>query len=160
MEIYWDRLSVVYAEDLPEARTWDLPIADARVAVTGFPAWSRGAQQLPSYDYARRKPFWDTRYQAGLYTRPGPAAELVRETDDALAIIGAGEEIHLELLAPPEPPGGWSRRYVLEARGWAKDMDLYTRDGDTLEPLPSSRGGSETRERLHARFNTRFQAGR
>ena len=29
---------------------------------------------------------------------------------------------------------------MLEARGWCKDMDLYTRDGDTVEPLPGIRG--------------------
>lgn len=160
MEIYWDRLSVIYAEALPEASAGDMHLLDARVAVTGFPAWSRGPQQLPGYDYDHRKPFWDTRYQAGLYTRLGPAAALVRDTDDALAIVGAGEEIHLEFASSPSPSPGWSRRYILEARGWAKDMDLYTKDGETLGPLPGSGNPSEPRERLHAQFNTRFQAGR
>jgi hypothetical protein len=116
---------------------------------------------VPSYDYDDRKPFWDTRYQTGFYTRTGPVEELIGETDDALAIIGAGEEIHLEFAAPPSPPhAGWTRRYVLEARGWAKDMDLYTEEGDTLAPLPSSGTPAAAREALHARLNTRFQAGR
>jgi Flp pilus assembly protein TadD len=160
MEVYWDRLSVVYAEELRDPMRGILPLLDARVAVTGFPAWSRAAQMVPSYDYKNRKPFWDTRYQAGLYTRPGPAEELVRETDDALAVIGAGEEIQIAFAAPPPQPAGWSRRYVLQARGWTKDMDLFTKDGDTLEPLPSSGRGGMVRDLLHARFNTRFQAGR
>jgi tetratricopeptide (TPR) repeat protein len=160
MEVYWDRLSVVYAEELRDPVRGILPLLDARVAVTGFPICSRGAQMVPSYDYGNRKPFWDTRYQAGFYTRPGPAEELVRETDDALAVIGAGEEIQIAFAAPPSQPAGWSRRYVLQARGWTKDMDLFTKEGDTLEPLPSSGRGGMVRELLHARFNTRFQAGR
>ena len=160
MEVYWDRLSVVYAEDLPQAKRRTLPLRDASVAVIGFPRWSRGAQQLPSYDYDHRGPFWDTRYQEGLYTRPGPVEALVRESDDALAIIGAGEEIQLSFEASEPAPDGWTRRYVLRARGWAKDMDLYTKDGDTLEPLPAAGHDAAKRERLHARYNTRFQAGR
>jgi hypothetical protein len=160
MEVYWDRLSVVYAQEPPDVVRQELTLVEALVAVTGFPAWTRGPQQVPSYDYDNRKPFWDTRYQTGFYTRTGPARELLQETDDALAIIGPGEEIHLEFLSPARLPAGWTRRYVLEARGWAKDMDLYTKDGETLEPLPSTGSASPDRQRLHARYNTRFQAER
>jgi hypothetical protein len=49
---------------------------------------------------------------------------------------------------------------VFESNGWAKDMDLFTRDGDTLAPLPALNGTSERRERLHAQFNTRYRSGR
>ena len=30
---------------------------------------------------------------------------------------------------------------MLESNGWAKDMDLFTRDGNTLEPLPPGEPG-------------------
>jgi len=56
---------------------------------------------------------------------------------------------------PGALPEGWSRRVQLELAGWCKDMDLFTRDGETLAPLPGG-GGAE----LHERFNTRFEAGR
>jgi hypothetical protein len=46
---------------------------------------------------------------------------------------------------------------VLEARGWCKDMDLYTRDGETIEPLPGA--DTAARRRLHAHFNTRYASG-
>ena len=160
MEIYWDRVSVAYAEELPNALRRNQPLTDARVAVTGFPAWSRGPQMVPRYDYANRKPFWDTKYQAGFYTRLGPVKPLVQETDDALAVIGAGEEIELTYTAPPPLIAGWTRRYLLEAHGWAKDMDLYTKDSETVEPLPSSGREGPKRRTLHALFNTRYQAGR
>jgi hypothetical protein len=36
-------------------------------------------------------------------------------------------------------------------------MDLYTKDGETVEPLPGP--ASPARVRLHAQFNTRYRAG-
>jgi hypothetical protein len=151
MEVYWDRLAVAFAEPLSRARRSELPLQSARAAKRGFPRWSYGAQ---------RRPFWDTRYPAGLYTRLGPVDELLRRVDDALAIIGPGEEVHLEFRGPEEdPPRGWTRRFVLETNGWAKDMDLFTRDGGTVGPLPSTGKPSGPRDRLHARFNTRYQDG-
>ena len=138
LEVYWDRLAVAFAEPLPPLVRRELPLLAARLAVTGFPLRSDGPQHRPSYDYARRAPFWDTRYPAGLYTRPGPVEELVGDQDDALAILGPGEAVHVEFAAPAtaaEP--GWSRWLVLETVGWTKDMDLYTRDGETVGPLPT-----------------------
>ncbi len=76
-----------------------------------------------------------------------------------MAIIGPGEEVTVEFAAPDAAvPAGWNRHFVLRTRGWCKDMDLYTRDGETVAPLP----GRETpaRTRLHAAFNTRFESGR
>jgi hypothetical protein len=160
MEIYWDRIAVAYAEPLPGARRTDLPPASARVAQTGFARRLTYSQARPGYDYGQRTPFWDTRPMAGFYTRFGAVDELVAGADDALAIIGPGEEIHLEFAAPPAPPPGWTRRLVLEARGWAKDMDLYTKDGETLAPLPATGRDPQRRNALHAEYNTRWMDGR
>jgi hypothetical protein len=110
-----------------------------------------GPQHQPGYDYERRAPLWDTRVQAGHYTEFGRVDELIAAQDGALAIIGPGEEIEVEFSAElPELPAGWTRRFVLETHGWAKDMDLYTRDRDTLAPLPVP-GTNE----LHRKFNRR-----
>lgn len=161
MEVYWDRIAVAWVEPLTSARRSDLELLEGRVAATGFARRTTFAQRRPWYDYRDRAPFWDTRYLAGNYTRFGPAPALVSEVDDAVAIIGPGEEIHLEFAAPELPvEPGWSRQYVLETNGWAKDMDLYTRDGDTLGPLPGSGKPAAPRERLHDRYNTRYLAGR
>ena len=156
-EIYWDRLSVAYGEDLPEARRSVLPLASARLAASGFARRATGPQRAPSYDYEARTPLADTRHPRGWYTAFGDIDPLVEATDDAVAIIGPGEEAHLEFIAPPPPLAGWTRRLVLQARGWCKDMDLYTKDGETVAPLP----GRDTpqRQALHARFNTRYMAG-
>jgi tetratricopeptide (TPR) repeat protein len=159
-EIYWDRLSVAWAEALA-AITHALPLAVAEVRPMGFPRQATGPQRQPSYDVGRLAPLWDTRIQSGFYTAFGRIDELVAEADDGLAIIGPGEQIHLEFNAAlPRLASGWSRRFVLETHGWAKDMDLYTRDGDSIGPLPVTGKDAARRDRLNHEYNTRFASGR
>jgi hypothetical protein len=90
--------------------------------------------------------------------------DLVGRVDDAVAIFGPGEEIDLAFAAPSEAlPAGWTRRYVLQLNGWCKDRDLYTKDGETLAPLPkrpeSTAEGLRARDALHARWNTHYRSG-
>ena len=59
--------------------------------------------------------------------------------DGAPVVFGPGEEISIEFgSAAQSPPSDTTRRYWLEVRGWCKDMDLFTRDGETIEPMPGS----------------------
>lgn len=159
-EIYWDRLSVAFAEECPEAKHVALKPSDAQLARTGFPRRSNGPQRRPYYDYAARAPFDDMRHQSGWYTAFGDVRELLTEADDALAVFGPGEEVQLQFAAPAAQPEGWTRRLVLETVGWCKDMDLYTAVGETVGPLPA-RDASDTSERdkLHDRYNTRYESG-
>jgi Tfp pilus assembly protein PilF len=159
-EVYWDRLAVARAEDCPAARRTQLSPSLATLARTGFPRRTNGPQRRPSYDYAHRAPFDDMRYQSGWYTEFGDALPLVSDADDALAIFGPGEEVHLEFAAPSAPHDGWSRRVVLETVGWCKDMDLLTADGDTVAPLPAREPDNTSRtSELHNRYNTRHESG-
>ena len=158
-EIYWDSIAVVHAEPAPaEAVISSLDIELARLAKTGFARRDTLDQRLPYYDYEDRSPFWDTKYPSGFYTALGPVEELVQEQNNAFAIFGPGEELHLEFEAPAEPPAGSQRTVVLEVRGYAKDMDLYTLDGETVGPIPGP--GDQRREALHQQYKTRFQGGR
>ena len=102
------------------------------------------------------------RHQTGHYTSFGPCLPLVDEVDDACAIIGPGEEVRIRFAELPPPESGLERRWILEFDGWCKDMDLFTLDGERLEPLPSrGAGGPDTAARaLMARFNLRFASGR
>ena len=161
-EVYWDQLAVVYAEGTDEVALHELELAQARVARTGFARRDTLDQRLPYYDYEDRSPFWDTKHPTGFYTDFGPVEALVRETNNAFAIFGPGEELHLEFSAPPPPPRGWQRRVVLEVRGYAKDMDLYTDTGETVGPLPYTPGVGDPEQRaaLHEQFLNRFQGGR
>jgi len=158
-EIYWDRLAVAHALADAPSTVQTLPLAAARLASSGFPRREVHAGRRPSYEYDRRAPVWDTRRLKGRYTAEGPIGDLLAAEDGAVAIFGPGEELHLEFEAPQRAPqAGWTRRFVLEARGWCKDMDLYTQDGDTVDPLPGIRGPAATQ--LQLRYTTRYQSGR
>ncbi len=164
-EVYWDRLAVIWAEPCSAAKRTVLPLASAELRYAGFPERTIGPQRQTTFDYNRRRPIDDVRYLTGWYTRFGHVEELVSATDDAVATIGPGEEVRMQFTAPTAvPEKDWSRRYVLEVRGWCKDTDLFTKDGETVEPWPARAGSSpETlrhRDELHRRYNTRFEAGR
>lgn len=160
-EIYWDRIEIVSVEPCPEVVRKDLPLVEARLEQTGFAWRTTGEQHLPHYDYGRRAPVWDTRSQEGWYTRLGPVEPMLADADGATVIFGPGEEVHMEFAAPQGPPVvGRHRFFVLESEGWCKDMDLYTRDGDTLGPLPGTERGGEARVALVETYNTRFREGR
>ena len=47
---------------------------------------------------------------------------------------------------------------MLDTKGWCKDMDLYTKDGETVAPLPGSTRRSGARSTRA--FNTRYEGGR
>jgi Flp pilus assembly protein TadD len=159
-EIYFDRVMLAVAETCDEMIRHELPLDRAALKQSGFAKRTTGPQRQPYYDYDRRSPFWDSRHQRGSYTQFGDCTELLAAGDDALAIFGPGEESHMWFRpGQPLPPlqAGWTRRFVLETWGWCKDMDLFTNDGDTVEPLPGK--PSPIRESLHRRFNTRFESG-
>jgi Flp pilus assembly protein TadD len=160
-EIYWDRLAVAFVEPCPQVKRHTLKLERARLEQSGFPKRTTYAQRRPEYDYNRRKPFWDTMYLEGYYTRLGDVEELVMNRDNALAIYASGETLHLEFA---EPDGilkkWWKRVYVLETDGWCKDMDPYTHTGETVEPLPLIGKRTAEAERLHKLYNTRYLSGR
>jgi hypothetical protein len=157
-EIYWDRVAVVYEEPTPEVRRQVLPLRSASLDAVGFARRTTGPQRTPQYDDDRRSPLGDTRHPRGWYTEFGPVDALVAEEDSAVAILGPGEAVDVAFAAPSAAaPAGWTRVFVLETRGWCKDMDLYTRDGESIEPLPGA--DTPARRRLHPRFNTRYGGG-
>ena len=138
-EIYWDRLAVVYSEPAPDVLVRTASLTSATLRDAGFATRTTGPQRTPSDDYGRRVPLLDTRHPRGWYTRFGPVDALVGAADQAVAVFGPGEEIQLEFEAPTEATrAGWTRRVVLRTSGWCKDMDLYTRDGETVAPLPGA----------------------
>jgi hypothetical protein len=160
VEVYWDRIALAYAEPCPDARRIELPLNGAALSETGFARRQNFPQRRPHYDYARRDPLWDAAHQDGFYTAFGDVNELVAKADDALAIFGPGEEVELAFTAKDDPPPDkWTRRWVLELAGWCKDRDLYTKDGQTVEPLPKRGNAAESRDDLNRRYNTRYRSG-
>lgn len=160
-EIYWDRIVVAFSEPCPNAKRSVLPLVHCELAEFGFMPRHVCEHRRPEFFAEERVPFFHVRDPAGYYTRFGEVGELIGERDDAVAIFGPGEQIHCEFAAPgAEPRDGWTRALVLETVGWCKDMDLYTGDGQTVEPLPFQGPATARRDELHRRFNTRYQQGR
>jgi hypothetical protein len=163
-EVYWDRIFVVFPEKPPTLVNHDLGLAEARLVETGFAKRTTAPQRLPYYDYARRAPLWDTRHQTGWYTKFGDVEALVAETDDAVVIMGPGEEVELRFPAIEAPlEDGWTRHVILHTTGWCKDMDLFTKDGESVGPLPVRDPEGEpnpARARLHPTYQTRYMSGR
>jgi hypothetical protein len=151
-EIYWDRIFVAFPENCPQAKRGEMPLMGARLLQSGFA--QRKSGRRPDYDYGKRAPLWDTRAQEGFYTRLGDVKELVESGDDALAIFGPGEEVEMEF----EGHLG-EGVFVLELKGWCKDRDLLTKDGERVGPIPSRAGENPKREALHRKYNTRYLSG-
>ena len=122
-EIYWDRLLVAAAEEAPEVEVRRLQLVAARVESPGFARRTTGPQRLPHYDWARRAPLWDTRYQVGFYTAIGDALELVAAADDAVAIFGPvrpsiSSSRRRRMSRLPVGPGSTCSRPRAGARTW------------------------------------------
>jgi hypothetical protein len=175
-ELYVDAAELVWVEPCPQMVQVTAPLQTARVFDRGFAQRRPAPQRRPVYDGQRLLPLWDCRKQLGWYTATAvDCAPLVAEVDDAVAIFGAGEEVQLNFAADvPSPAAGSVRFAFLQLNGWCKDMDFLTADGQTIEPLPrrADRGVGESasgdgavaanaaRDRLHQRFNTRYEGGR
>ena len=151
LEIYWDRLTVIRSEDCPGLVRQELKLAVADLRESGFMVRQLKEQFRPHFDYTTRAAHPEIIDPEGFYTRFGAVEELVGTADDAVAIFGPGEEIHVEFEAPESgPPKGWTRRLVLETVG---------------EENAAERGGNEGRPSYlfaltsGSRFNTRYQRG-
>lgn len=138
MEIHLDRVVLVDREPLPVAPV-ACPLAEATLASVGFARRTTGPERQPMYDREARTPLWDCRFQRGLYTAFGDVRGLVSQAADAFVVFGPGEEVALA-FDPPPAAAGTRRHYALSVKGWCKDMDLFTRDGETIEPLPEIGG--------------------
>ena len=138
MEIYWDRIAWTAGRPTAELRTQRIEPDTAELRYRGFSAVrqaSRKAPELPIYDsLATTTPQW--RDLEGYHTRFGSVKELINSTDDRYVIMNAGDEMAFRFPAPPPPPEGWTRDFVLIGDGWVKDGDYNTGFSTTVRPLP------------------------
>ena len=139
LEIYWD--SLAYADAVGDAPTKTVRIEASRADLRyrGFSETKsdrRDEPEVPVYDrIANTVPRW--RDLVGYYTRFGDVRELLAKTDDRYVIMNAGDELRLSFPAPPPPPDGWTRDFVLIGDGWVKDGDYNTSFSKTVLPLPA-----------------------
>ncbi|MGH9935199.1 MAG: CRTAC1 family protein, partial [Blastocatellia bacterium] len=138
MEIYWDRLE--WAEALPETtfKAQRISLSSAELRRRGFSKFTQASDsspELPDYNQLEgTAQKW--RDLIGYYTRHGDVRELLEKIDDRMVIVNAGDEVRLKFAAPPPPPAGWTRDYVMVGDGWIKDGDLNSTFSKTVLPLP------------------------
>jgi hypothetical protein len=138
LEIYWDQLSTAEAAPDGNLRTTRLAPEKADLRYRGFSVTQterREEPETPVYQrLATTRPRW--RDLVGFYTRHGDVRELLAATDDRYVIMNAGDEMRFSFQAPPPPPDGWKRDFVLIGDGWVKDGDFNTSYAKTVLPLP------------------------
>jgi tetratricopeptide (TPR) repeat protein len=139
LEIYWDSLAVADAVANAAMQTKRINADHAELRYRGFSKTSfarRDVPEVPRYnELANVAPRW--RDLIGYYTRFGDVRELLRNVDDRYVIMNAGDELQMAFPAPPAPPAGWTRDFVLIGDGWVKDGDYNTSFSRTVMPLPS-----------------------
>jgi Flp pilus assembly protein TadD len=137
MEIYWDRIVMgdLEAPGPGKVRVIDPRQADLRFR--GFSEIARGERgQPPWFNYQEVSLTAPWQPQRGLLTRYGDVLPLLSKTDDKLVVFGPGDQVTLAFPAPPDPPAGWVRDYVLRLDGWIKDGNASSFTGDQVDPLP------------------------
>ncbi len=138
LEIFWDQIE--WAQGLPDAATKITHLApqSANLHYRGFSVIHQAnasSPEIPDYNQlAATTQIW--RDLEGFYTRFGDVRELLKATDDRYVIMNAGDELALRFAAPPPPPAGWVRDYVIAGDGWVKDGDYNSTFSRTVQPLP------------------------
>ncbi len=138
LEIYWDRIVWAPLRDDARLETRRLAPAVADLDYRGYNVTEYVGPrrlELPRYELASLRPRW--RDLVGYHTRFGDVRELLAEVEDRYVIMNAGDELRLRFEAPPAPPEGWRRDFVLVTDGWVKDGDFNTAHAKTVGPLPS-----------------------
>jgi Tfp pilus assembly protein PilF len=139
MEIYWDKLEWSTELLSPQIKTNRIGAETAELRYRGFSVMNqadKSSPEQPDYDrIATTSQKW--RDLIGYYTRFGDVGELLKSTDDRIVIMNAGDELLLRFPAPPPPPEGWVRDFVMIGNGWIKDGDFNSVFSKTVLPLPA-----------------------
>lgn len=137
-QIYWDAAQIVVDPTSVETKTHPLVLTDATVGYRGFSALAPRTNTQPHrYDYSQvdTGPKWPP--LEGHVTQMGDCRQLLDSWDNAMVVLGSGDEIRLRFRVPDEPvPAGWQRDFILHSVGWDKDADLNTLAGQSVGPLP------------------------
>lgn len=138
LEIYWDDAFITVDGKPAEVRQTPLRLIDADLHYRGFSLRTADDDYGPEhYDYDQLSTATKWPAMGGNFTRYGDVHELLSESDDRMAVLGAGDEVSLRFSVPDVPlPPGWKRDFLLYNVGWDKDCDLNTIYGETVEPLP------------------------
>lgn len=138
LEIYWDQMQ--WARGLPNTplKITHVEPSTADLHYRGYSTIHQAnasSPEIPDYNHiTSTTQIW--RDLEGYYTRFGDVRPLLNKIDDRYVIMNAGDELALRFAAPPPPPAGWVRDYVLAGDGWIKDGDYNSTFSATVQPLP------------------------
>jgi len=174
MELYWDKIFLAEILDDSRISATEASVENADFHFLGFPKeFSPDGRhpRLLDYDNIDRTVPWKT--MTGNHTRFGPVKELLEEADDCYVIMARGDEVTLRFSAESfgNIPNGYQRSFILKTDSFCKDMDTYSADPLTVEPLPFHEMSnypygadehypdSEKHQSYKRRFNTRKLGG-
>ncbi len=139
MELYWDEMFFTVDEAPLEHTLTPLPLYSADLQFRGFSERQPHPEFGPErYDASRITTEAPWPPMGGKFTRFGDVTELLKDSDDRLAILGAGDAVTIRFRADQAPklPPGWKRDFIIHNVGYDKDADLNTVYGQYVEPLP------------------------
>jgi hypothetical protein len=138
--VYWDEIYLLESDAAPSNRMTAAALLSADLHFRGFsrPTIHSQRKQPEQFEYQAVSPTSMWNPTPGAYTRYGAVADLLREPDDRMAILGSGDEVTLRFEARvlPPLPAGWKRDFLLLVDGWAKDADANTAFSQSVLPLP------------------------
>jgi Flp pilus assembly protein TadD len=149
MEIYWDQLqwAVGVNADGSNLHRSVLSPTKAELRHRGFSRMTQAnasSPEMPRYDQiVSTGQRW--RDLIGYYTRYGDITNLLRDADDRMVIVNAGDEMRFEFQPPKVQPQGWKRDFMWIGDGWIKDGDLNSRYSKTVIPLATHETTEYTR---------------
>ena len=139
LEVYWD--AIWWAKGLPgaEIKTTRLAPEMADLRYRGHSTITQADDSSPETPDYNKISGTVQRWRdlVGYYTRFGDVRELLEKVDDRYVIMNSGDEMAFRFAAPPEPPMGWVRDFVLIGDGWIKDGDYNSTFSKTVLPLPA-----------------------
>lgn len=138
-ETYWDAIWWAKGISNSNMKTQRLLPDKANLRLRGYSKMirtTRSSPEVPDYQtIVGTTPKWQD--LVGYYTRFGDVKPLLKKVDDRYVIMNAGDEMRFKFKAPPLPPKGWVRDYVMIGDGWEKDGDYNTTFSRTVIPLPT-----------------------
>ncbi|MEN3335607.1 MAG: hypothetical protein V7641_4972 [Blastocatellia bacterium] len=139
LEIYWDAIGWAAAQPDSSYRTSRLSAQTAELGFRGISKIEQANESSPEQPIYHPVIGFTQRWRdlIGYYTRYGDVRELLAKIDDRYVIMKAGDELRFLFAAPPAPPSGWRRDFVLIGDGWVKGGDFNTAFSKTVLPLPA-----------------------
>ncbi|MBI4602110.1 MAG: VCBS repeat-containing protein [Planctomycetes bacterium] len=114
-----------------------LPLRGATLGCRGFSrVLGDPARHEQTYRYEDAAPGDAFAPAEGLATRHGDVTPLLRDHDDLLAVLVAGDGVEVDFEPPPSLPPGRRRTFFLRVSGWAKESSFHNRTGREIAPLP------------------------